>query len=241
MELIALELEPLGERELLRRADRGPGGTDREWRSAGDALREPDACLDDPLCRDDAGDEPEVASLECIDGSSGEDDVGRDEPAGGPRPALGPAGAGQQPEPDLRLAEDSRVPGHDEIGEKRELAPTAEHIPGSCCNEGQLECVEPTPRAHSRRGEGLRVDLQQVRRSAPDAKSLVPPVTTAAPVEGRAAASSSASASASSSSVVSALRCSGFEMVTTETVPRCSTSMFAPTEFQPVLDSLNVV
>ena len=115
----------------------GPFGGD----VAGDALR----LVQPGLAGDDAGDEAGVERLAGRETAAGEDDVHRQRLADRAREPLCAAGARDEAEAGLRLAEDRRLGGHDDVARHRQLAAAAEAEAGDGGDERRAHGADRVP------------------------------------------------------------------------------------------------
>ena len=117
----------------------------------GDALR----LLEPGLLRHDARDEPERERLLGAEEAAGEDHVHRHRLADRPRQALRAAGAGDEAELDLRLAELRRLRGDDHVAEHRQLAAAAEAVAGDRRDDRRPDLPDRVPALQARRSDGV--------------------------------------------------------------------------------------
>ena len=113
---------------LERPADRLLGRHDRQRRHRRDPGRQRERRVDRRLGGHDAGDEPERVGLAGVDRAPGQDQLHRLGLADGPGQALRAAGARDDADLDLGLAELGVVAGHDHVAGHRQLAAATERV-----------------------------------------------------------------------------------------------------------------
>src|SRR5581483_6565162 len=141
----SLVVEPEGQAALERAVDgllREPG---RDGRIRGDVERDAPRLVEPRLARDDTGDEPGLERLARGEAATAQDHVHRERLSDRAREPLGPAGAGDDPDPRLRLAEHGRLRRDDQVARHRELAAAAEAVARDGGDERRPELADRVP------------------------------------------------------------------------------------------------
>src|SRR5436190_19087060 len=126
VEVLALVVEALLDREVERLQDRVLGKLDGDRRLAGDLGGEGLRLVQVRLVRHDLGDQPSGERLAGGDRAAGQDDLHRAGFAKRAGEALGAARAGDDTDVDLRLAEASALGGDDQVAGHRQLVAATE-------------------------------------------------------------------------------------------------------------------
>ncbi len=164
------------------RVHRRLGGADRQRRHAPrSVVGQLERPVERLLGRHDQADQPEPLGLAGVDRPPGQDQLHRPGLADRPGQALRAAGAGDDPELDLRLAERRVVTGDDEVALHRELAAAAEGEAAHGRDDRQADRRRGSPSARSRRSAEIVSGVAPAiaLMSAPAANAFVPvPVRT---------------------------------------------------------------
>ena len=138
-----LGLEPGAQRRLVRAVDRLLRQARRDRALLGDLAGDALGLVEPGLPGDDAGDETCLQRLARREPAAAEDQVHRQRLADGAGQPLRSAGAGDDPEAGLRLAELGGLGGDDQVTAHGQLAAAAQAVAG---DRGDERCPEPADR-----------------------------------------------------------------------------------------------